>query len=106
MVNGVAEAFGIQPLLRNLGWGYGVSLFSDSSAARAIAKRRGNGKVRPLETRYLCIQDAVQSRMLEIAKVKGNVNPANALTKYTPAKEIREAHNSVVIRLSCDREEL
>ncbi len=76
---------------------------SDSSAARAISRRRGNGKVRHLETRYLWIQDAVNLRMLEVVKIDGTVNPANALTKFTSAKEIHDIHKYVGVHLSSDR---
>ena len=49
MVTGCAEGLGTQSLAEDLGWKAEVWLWTDSSAAKAIGKRRGLGKLRHME---------------------------------------------------------
>ncbi len=53
----------------------------DSSAAIAIAERKGNGKLRHVRVGNLWIQEKVEKEELQIQKVAGEWNPADALTK-------------------------
>ena len=62
---------------------------SDSSAGRAISLRKGTGKVRHLQVKYLWIQDALFEKRLAIDKVKGTENPADVGTKFLTAQEIK-----------------
>ena len=57
-----------------------------------MAVRRGVGRVRHLETRYLWIQEIVAARSVRLEKVASALNVANALTKYVSAKEIQRVH--------------
>ena len=41
----------------------------------------GLGRTRHIEVRYLWLQEAVRKRRLEIRKIRGELNPADALTK-------------------------
>ena len=49
--------FGLKPV---------VSLYMDSSAARAIAKREGVGKIKHLDLRVCFMQSAVKKKLLTI----------------------------------------
>ena len=53
----------------------------DSSAAIAIAERKGNGKLRHVRVGNLWIQEKVENEELSIQKVEGEWNPADVLTK-------------------------
>ena len=57
---------------------------SDSSAALAISQRVGLGKVHHLQTQYLWIQERHSKGSLALSKVKGELNPADLLTKGVP----------------------
>jgi len=90
VVKGAAEGIGMQSLMMDLGWQVSLVLRTDSSAAKAISWRRGIGKVRHLDVRYLWVQQRLNDKLMHIGKVKGAVNPANILTKYCNASEVAE----------------
>ena len=64
MTKGAACALGIQSLLKDWLIDVGIELFCDSSSARAFAKRRGLGKQRHIDTRYLWLQERVAMKHL------------------------------------------
>ncbi len=65
-----------------------VEIRTDSTAAKAMASRRGVGKVRHIEVAELWIQDKVSSGAMRVYKVKGTENPADALTKSVGKDEL------------------
>ena len=77
-----AVTLGIRSLLTDLGARLKPQLWTDSSAAIGICKRRGLGKVRHLAVADLWIQDHLRSNDFALTKVKGSDNPADALTKF------------------------
>jgi hypothetical protein len=44
--------------------------------------RRGSGKIRHIETKWLWVQEALSRKRFEVSKIDGKVNPADPLTKY------------------------
>ena len=80
--SGIAEALGFQSTARDLGWKYSLTVHSDASAAIGIARRHGLGKVRHLDVTDLWVQEQVRSKVVNPAKIAGDLNPADALTKY------------------------
>ena len=81
LVSGAAEALGLQALALDLGWRLRVRLWSDAKGARGIASRRGLGKTRHIELRYLWLQQAMKRGRLEVCKIDGKMNPVDHLTK-------------------------
>ena len=81
MVKGTIEGIGLQSLAKDLGWNIELRLFVDSSAAKAIASRKGLGKVRHLEVRHLWLQQAVRENKVILRKVEGAKNPSDLMTK-------------------------
>jgi len=65
-----------------------LRLFEDSSAAKGIADRTGLGKVRHIEVNQLWIQEKVRDKEIEINRVKGIENTADALTKHVDGEDI------------------
>ena len=62
-------------------------LYGDSTAALAISKRKGCGKLRHINVGQLWLQEKVEQKALVIAKVRGEDNPADLMTKHlTEAK--------------------
>eukprot|EP00959_Pyramimonas_sp_CCMP1952_P111611 2334295-Pyramimonas_sp.AAC.1 len=57
-------------------------LHTDSSAAKAIATRRGVGKIRHLHTQSLWVQDKVAQKEIVVHKVPGKENAADLGTKH------------------------
>ena len=85
MLNGVVKATGLQAMAAELGvkgLGGPIGLYTDSTAAKSFASRRGLGRVRHVETRRLWLQREVAEGRVRVHKVLGTENPADVLTKY------------------------
>ena len=74
--------------MQDLGAEFRVRRSTDSSAALGISKRRGLDKVRHIELNQLWIQDTVVKGEIEVGKVKGEDNRADALTKNVDQRQI------------------
>ena len=92
MVEGAAKAIGLKAMMEELGFPQvsPVTLLPDSCAARALAARRGVGRVRHMETRMLWLQAEVRHKRVILGWVPGKDNPADLMTKYLNESEIRE----------------
>ena len=66
----------------DLGLSWGITIFSDATAAIGICRRRGLGKIRHLAVADLWVQDKVKNKEFELEKILGANNPADLLTKY------------------------
>ena len=68
-----------------------MQLFSDSSAARSVAKRRGiEGHLKHLQTGHLWLQSRVTLVHLKLDVDAGERKQADTLTKPLPERKIRE----------------
>ena len=76
-------------MMQDLGWEAEVVIKTDSSTAKAVASRRGLGKLRHVEVRMLWVQDAVKRGRIRLKKVAGEQNPADHLTKEKSLKDYR-----------------
>ena len=85
MTKAIAETMGISSMATD--WGHKIKgvVYADSSAALAIADRKGSGKLRHINIRMLWIQEQERKKEIETRKIKGEVNPADLMTKYVPA---------------------
>ena len=68
-------------MAKYLGYEMDIRVWTDSDAGRSVASRRGLGKLRHMELRYLWVQDAVKDGRLEVKRVNGEANIADHLTK-------------------------
>ena len=82
MTKAAAETLGIINMTRGLGYNMKGVVYADSSAALAIADRKGSGKFRHINIRMLWIQEKQQRCDIELRKVDGNTNTADLYTKY------------------------
>ena len=57
-------------------------VYADSSAALAIAKRKGAGKLRHINVSSLWVQEKQDRQEIEYRKVLGTENPADMMTKH------------------------
>ena len=60
---------------------------SDSSAARSFSSRRGLGKQRHVQTRFLWVQERVALKHFSIGVVRTHDNVADVLTKHMAAPD-------------------
>ena len=86
-IKGIAEALGIQSLMRDLGITVKLVVHQDSTAAKGTLSRSGIGKVKHLDTQFLWAQDVVKRGQVKLEKVDGKINPADILTKPTSIGE-------------------
>ena len=77
-----AESIGIKSMARDWNHDLGITLYADSSAALAIAKRKGAGKLRHINVSALWIQDVQDREGAQYLKIEGTRNPADLMTKY------------------------
>ena len=78
-------------------WGHDFSatLYADSSAALAIAKRKGAGKLRHRNVTALWIQDVQHREGAQYLKVLGTENPADLVTKYLSRDKMHNCLKSI-----------
>ncbi|CAK0821340.1 unnamed protein product, partial [Prorocentrum cordatum] len=89
LVKGGSVGLGLHSLFADWGLDLKVELASDSSAARGHVQRRGLGKMRHVQSRYLWIQERVGKGDLSIAAVPGKNNVADVLTKSVGGSRLR-----------------
>ena len=99
MTKSIAETMGIANMVQDLGRSLKGIVFADSSAALAIADRKGSGKLRHINIRMLWIQEQVRKDNVETRKVWGEVNPADLMTKYLSGTRVED----LMRRLSLQR---
>ena len=89
-MSGTAEGLGIISLVADLGWDLSLDVMTDSNACKGTCARKGVGKMRHLEVKWLWIQDVVRSgRVKRLLKVSGEWNPADCLTKPYSLSELK-----------------
>ena len=96
-VKTASELLGLRTLAEDLGWRFDIWMWVDSTAAKSIASRLGNGKLRHLDVRFLWLQEATRDRSLRVKKIEGKKNPADTLTKSKSSGEACEQFSRVGI---------
>ena len=69
-------------MYRDLGQDVQITVNTDASTAKAIATRRGLGKVRHMAVHLLWLQERVALNDVAIHKILGSHNPSDILTKH------------------------
>ena len=83
-----AELIGMTQLAHDWGMDVEGRLYVDSEAAIGVVSRRGNGRLRHVRVGMLWIQELVEEGGIQVSKVLGTENPADAMTKYLPASKM------------------
>ena len=81
LVKCTAETLGVCAVIREWGQEQSSMLYDDSSAALAIARRKGAGKLRHIHISALWIQDIQDREGTTFKKILGTTNPADLMTK-------------------------
>ena len=89
LTKGAAYALGIQSHFRDWGVELKILIRSDSSSGLSFSSRRGLGRMRHIQTRYLWLQERVAAKHLRLEKVRTDMNPADILTKILPISKVR-----------------
>ena len=85
-----AELMGYLSMWRDWGRELKGIVLGDSSAALAISKRKGAGKLRHIKIGLLWIQEKQDSGELTFDKIAGQNNPADLMTKHVNEKKNRQ----------------
>ena len=82
MVKAASQALGLKALSMDVGISIKPMIKTDASAAKAIASRKGCGKVRHIDVATLWVQEKVANKEVRLVKVPGSENLADILTKH------------------------
>ena len=82
----------------------GLKVNIDLSAAKAFVSKRGSGKMRHMEVKWLWLQEEVRKGRVEVGKVRGDSNPADLMTKYLSIKGVEERLGRMSIGLEVRNE--
>ena len=90
IVKGAQIGLGMQTLLEDWDLAFDVEVSSDSSAAKGHVTRRGLGKMRHIQSRYLWVQERVAENHLKVTTVPGAENMSDILTKAVGGALLRK----------------
>jgi hypothetical protein len=88
ITKGAAHGLELRSVLMELGFEMPVVVASDSKAGRAMATRRGVGRVRHLDARLLWVQELVAQGVLKMETRPGEDNEADIGTKHLDLKRM------------------
>ena len=77
-------------MARDLGVELKGRIYTDSSAAKGIANRRGLGKTRHIHVNYLWIQERIHSGDFQLFKEKTDNNVGDLFTKYLDQSKLNK----------------
>ena len=86
IVKGGSVLLGMMSLMSDMGLKIHGTVWTDSTTGKGIASRRGLGKVRHINTSFLWVQERVATNDFLLAKVKGEENVADLMTKHLDSK--------------------
>ena len=81
---------GIQALLHDWNVTMELRVMTDSSSAKAFASKRGLGKMKHIQTRFLWIQERLVLKHFVLDKVGTLLNRADVLRKQLSAKDMHK----------------
>lgn len=86
-----SHALGLRSMMSDLGVNEKrLRIKTDASVAVSLASRRGLGGIRHVEVNQLWLQEKVNNGTIEVEKVKGETNRADALTKPKDGTSLRQ----------------
>ena len=95
---GLVESLFVQSLAAEMGMALPIFVYSDSSAGRAMAQRRGVGKVKHIQIKNLFAQDVICGGQAAVRKVLGTLNCADLMTKHVDYETLRRMRDLMQIR--------
>ena len=93
MSTATSEARFLQNILAEVDEPVSLELVSDSLSSLHHTMRRGVGRIKHLELRYLCLQEEVRQNRLRLRHVSSAANAADVLTKAVSRAQL-EVHLS------------
>ena len=78
----------MQLMMMDLGVSAQVRVWTDSNAAKAIASRKGLGKTRHVELKFLWLQEVTKSGRVKMRRVPGEQTVVDSVTMAKSWREI------------------
>ena len=103
MVKTPAELIGLLGLMNDLGRSRKGTIWADSTAALAIARRKGAGQLRHINIGLLWTQQKEEENEIEYNKVKGDLDPAYLFTKHLTVGKLQVHMTTMGVIRSSDR---
>ena len=100
---GAVEALGFATMLSAWGEETVPKLTSDSSSALHVLKRRGPGRMKHIEIRFLALQQWREQKRLSFDKIATEDNCADVLTKAMTREQLHKFSLEVGLRGNCYR---
>ena len=82
VVKAASVALGTRALFRDMGVCVGIEIYTDATAAKGIASRRGLGRVRHISVQFLWVQEKVANGEFSLHKIPGEVNLVDLCTNH------------------------
>ena len=82
MVKLSTEMIGLLNMMLDWDAQYSARIFADSTAALGVVNRKGSGKLRHIRVGMLWVQGKREDGTLQYAKVGGEDNPGDLMTKH------------------------
>ena len=95
IVKAAALGMQMQSILADWSYKIGLRILTDSSAAAGTCSRRGLGKLRHIQTRFLWVQERVAQNHLVIQKIGTKSNCADMCTKPMGSEQIKSFMKSI-----------
>ena len=95
IVKAASAGLGLRALYAEWHIAVSVVVKSDSSAARGMCSRRGLGKTRHVQTRYLWVQQQVKSKEIDLRSVSTHENLSDVCTKPV-SRELCQRHMKTI----------
>ena len=102
IVKSAAISLGARSMLADFGTCADVVVRTDSSSGLAVGSRRGLGRLRHVQTRFLWVQQRVQQEDLRLKEL-GDTNVSDALTKLLDEKRMTNLLTMMVYGFRCGR---
>ena len=90
IVKGSSQSLGLQALMKDLNVIGNIKVLTDASTGKAIASRRGLGRVRHIDVSHLWIQEKITNGSMELTKIKNTFNPSDMMTKHLGEAEMSQ----------------
>ena len=87
---GAQEAMFTKALLAELDLHVRIVIYVDSSSCIAMMHKKGLGRLKHLDLKYLRLQDLVQEGVIEVRHVVSSRNLADVMTKYMAAAQMTQ----------------
>ena len=81
---GGSVVLGFDAMLRELDVSTRLRMFTDATAGKALASRRGLGRARHIEMADPWVQETVNTGKRDVNNLKNSFNTAGRLTKHVP----------------------